>query len=438
MNIGRLIIREILFRKLSFALGVLSVLAAVGCLVGALTSLRQHDRRTEQIIAAKQAETQEKMELLTDDYRRITLKLGFNVLILPKDQKLSDLYAEDYASKYMPEEYATRLAKSRVATINHVLPSLQQKVKWPETGRTILLMGVRGEVYLHSARQKPLLQPVQAGTIVLGSELHQSLKLKTGDKTRLMGREFTVAKLNEERGTKDDITAWINLAEAQAMLGKEGLINGILALDCTCADSRLPLIRAEIEKILPDTQVIEFASQAIARAESRRRASAEAEAAIEREKQGRARLRSERESFAAVLVPLVVIGCAVWIGFLALANVRERRGEIGVLRALGVRARQILWLFLGRAVAMGVAGAGLGYVAGQAGVAGMEFDAPLRVAGLAGAPLLATLGGWGSALLASPRGPGSLRGRGGASRCESARASLGQGRDRAAAARPRC
>ncbi|MFZ2641167.1 MAG: hypothetical protein WA117_09245, partial [Verrucomicrobiia bacterium] len=286
MNIGRLIIREILFRKLSFALGVLSVLAAVGCLVGSLTSLRQHDRRTEQIIAAKQAETREKMELLADDYRRITLKLGFNVLILPKDQKLSDLYAEDYASKYMPEEFATRLAKSRVATINHVLPSLQQKVKWPETGRTILLMGVRGEVYLQSARQKPLLQPVQAGTIVLGSELHQGLKLKTGDKTRLMGREFTVAKLNDERGTKDDITVWINLAEAQAMLGKEGLINGILALDCTCADARLPLIRAEIEKILPDTQVIEFASQAIARAEARRRASAEAEAAIEREKQG--------------------------------------------------------------------------------------------------------------------------------------------------------
>jgi len=408
MNIGRLIIREILFRKLGFALGVLSVLAAVGCLVGALASLRNHDRRTEQIIAAKQAETQEKMEQLADDYRRITLKLGFNVLILPKDQKLSDLYADDYASKYMPEEYATRLAKSRVATINHILPSLQQKVKWPETGRTILLMGVRGEVYMRGAGQKPLLEPVQAGKIVLGCELHQSLNLKVGDKTRLMGREFTVAKLNDERGTKDDITAWINLAEAQTMLGKERLINGILALDCTCADARLPLIRAEIEKILPDTQVIEFASQAIARAETRNRASAETDAAIEREKQGRARLRSERESFAAVLVPLVVLGCAVWIGFLALANVRERRGEIGVLRALGVRARQILWLFLGRAVAMGVAGACLGYAAGQTAIAGAEFNAPLLAAVLAGAPLLSALASWIPALLAAQQDPADI------------------------------
>ena len=132
MSLNHLIFREILHRKLSFALGVVSAAAAVACLVAALAILQKHDARTEQVIAAKQAETRQEMAKLEDDYRKLMLKMGFNVLILPKGQNLSDLYADDFASKYMPEEYATRLAKSRVATINHVLPSLQQKVKWPE------------------------------------------------------------------------------------------------------------------------------------------------------------------------------------------------------------------------------------------------------------------------------------------------------------------
>ena len=64
------------------------------------------------------------MAKLKDDTRKAMLKLGFNVVILPKDQNLSDWYADDYASKYMPEEYVTKLANSRVVTVRHFLPSL--------------------------------------------------------------------------------------------------------------------------------------------------------------------------------------------------------------------------------------------------------------------------------------------------------------------------
>ena len=421
MSVAHLVVREIAFRKLSFALGVLSVLAAVGTLVAALTVLRKHDARTEQIIAAKEAATKARLAQLEDDYRKITLKMGFNVLILPKDQNLSDLYADDYATKYMPEEYAPRLAKSRVATINHILPSLQQKVKWPESDRTVLLMGVRGEVYLPSKQQKPLLQPVEPGQMILGAELARNLQLKKGDRTKLMGREFTVHQINEERGTKDDITVWIDLATAQELLDKKGLINAILALDCTCATvDRLAQIRGEIAKILPDTQIIEFQSQALARAETRHRAAAEAVAAIEQEKQNRARLRRERESFAAVLVPVVMLGSAVWIGFLALANVRERRTEIGVLRALGLRRRQIFSLFLGKAVLTGLVGAALGYAAGVlAGNSWKEaadqtpltlpwLDPTLLAIVLVAAPVLAAIASWLPALIAAQQDPADI------------------------------
>ena len=418
MKIHRLVFREILHRKLSFALGVVSASVAVAGLVAALAILQKHDARTEQIITAKEKETEQQMAKLEDDYRKLMLKMGFNVLILPKDQNLGDLYADDYASKYMPEEYATRLAKSRVVTINHLLPSLQQKVKWPEYERTVLLMGVRGEVYIQSKQQKPLLEPVAAGTMILGHELARNLALNVGDPTKLMGREFTVSKINAERGNKDDITVWINLPEAQEMLDKRGLINGILALDCTCDTlDRLSRIRAEISLILPDTQIIEYASQALTRAEARQRAATEAEMSIQREKENRDKLRAEREALAAVLVPVVMLGSSIWLGLLVLANVRDRRGEIGILRALGLRSRQLLQIFLSKAIVIGLTGASFGYVAGRViGVLWREVpgappvstpfvDPQLLLLVLVAAPVLAALASWLPAMSAAQQDP---------------------------------
>lgn len=418
MSLYHLVVREILHRQLTFWLGVFSASVAVAAWVAALAILQKHDARTEQIIAAKEAETRRQMAKLEDDYRKVMLKLGFNVLILPKDQNLSDLYAEDFASKYMPEEYATRLARSKVATINHVLPSLQQKVKWPENERTVLLMGVRGEVYIQSRQQKPLLEPVAPGTMVLGHELARTLPLKVGDKTKLMGREFTIAKVNPERGNKDDITVWISLPEAQELLDKRGLINGILALDCTCDTlDRLGRIRPEIAGILPDTQVIEYASQALTRAEARQRAALEAQAGVQREKESREKLRNEREALAAVVVPGVMIGSALWIGLLSLANVRARRNEIGILRALGLPAHKILIIILSKAAVIGLTGASLGYVAGrvigtlwretpgEAPIPMAFIDLRLLVLVLAGAPVLAALASWLPAIIAAQQDP---------------------------------
>ena len=364
MSIFRLVLREILYRRLNFLLGVVAVSAAVGCLTAVLLVLREHDRRTDEMIAAKEAETGERMKKLEDDYRKINKE--FNLLILPRDQNLGDLYADDYAARTMPEEYARKLAEARVLTINHVMPMLQQKLRWPERDRTILLTGVRGEIYVHSKKQEPIRETVPAGRLVVGHELHRSLGLTVGSKVLLLGREFIVAKLHDERGTKDDITIWINLDEAQELLKKPGQINGILALECGCAADRLSKIRDEIERHLPQTQVVEFASQAVARAEARSRAAVEAVRAVEQVQQTRAQLRREREATAAVLLPVVLIGAALWIALLTLANVRDRAVEVGIWRALGWRTRQVVSLFLTRALLTGLLGAVVGLGAGWA------------------------------------------------------------------------
>ena len=411
MKIWKLVTSEIHHRWMNFALGVLSVMVASASFIGSITLLHIHDLRTDKILQQKQDDLSKRMAGLKDDTRKAMLKLGFNVVILPKDQNLADWYAEDYASKYMPEDYVNKLADSEIVTVRHLLPSLQQKIEWPERKRTIILVGARGEVpNLHKDPVKPMVQPVPPGTISLGYELHRSLDLKVGEKVKLMGKEFTIHACHEERGNKDDITAWIYLSEAQELLDKRGQINAILALECLCTGpDALPIIRKEIASILPGTQVIERGSQALTRAEARNKVEKEAQVSIEQEKLGRQNLRAVRERLASILTPVIVTACAVWVALLGFTNVRARREEIGILRALGVSARGILVMFISRHILVGVLGGALGFCAGV--LAAVYFSAALEgtriwitgtdlsmlgllVLSVGGAAALAVIAGW--------------------------------------------
>lgn len=365
MTVWQLVIKEIRRRKPNFVSGLVAVTLAVAVLAGSLIVLRLHDLRTGQIVAQKEQETRQRMAVLEDDYRKIMKNLGFNLLILPQNQKLADFYADETVSEYMPDSHATRLAEAKIVTIRHLLPSLQEKVKWPERKRTIVVIGTRGEVpsMFRDARE-PILVAVPKGHAVIGHELAESLDLKKGDRITLFGRRYTVSQCNEERGSKDDISIWIDLSEAQEILHKPGLINAILALKCLCAGNELALVRRDVAAVLPGVQVIEEGSKVLTRAEARERAAKEAAEAVQAEVRNRQELREEQEHFSSILVPLVLLVSALWIGLLFYANVRERRSEIGILRALGARSGTILCLFLSKALLMGLVGALAGYAAG--------------------------------------------------------------------------
>jgi len=239
-----------------------------------------------------------------------------------------------------------------------------------------------------------------------------------------MGRPFEVSECYTERGSQDDITAWIHLKEAQELLGKPGLINAILALECVCdEDVSLARLREEITGILPGTKVIEKGSQALARAETRRNLAVEARATLEAEKQNREILRNAREDFASFLIPLVLLACGLWIAFLGLMNARARQEEIGILRAFGVSGKQVLKLFLGKYLLTGIAGGFFGFFGGMS--SGILFGRILEgqflriglgpgqmvfllLLAVAGASLLAGLAGWIPALLATRQDPADI------------------------------
>jgi hypothetical protein len=261
MSVWQLVIKEIIRRKANFVSGLVAVTLAAAVLAGSMTILRLHDLRTERIVARKEQETRQRMAVLEDDYRKIMKNLGFNLLIIPSNQKLSDFYADDAVSAYMPDTYANRLAEAKIVTVRHLLPSLQEKVLWPERNRTIILIGTRGEVPpLFRDAREPILVAVRKGHAVVGHELAESLGLRAGDRITLFGRTFTVSQCNEERGSRDDISIWIDLSEAQGILGKPGRINAILALKCHCAGNELANVRRDVASVLPGVQVIEQGS----------------------------------------------------------------------------------------------------------------------------------------------------------------------------------
>ncbi len=370
LSMMRQIRREAMHNVLVTVAIVVSVAVGAGVVVAAVALFEVYDRTTTVVLERKESELEKRMDQMWDEYRRITLGLGFNVLILPENQNLADFYLDGGATAYMPEDYARRLAESRIISVQHILPSLHQRLVWPERDITINLVGVRGELPrpLGKGGKKPLLDAVPEGKIVLGAELCRLTGASPGGRLTLEGQTFEVERCYEERGNQDDITAWIHLGEAQRMFDKPGRINAILALECRCAaDSAAPniaRIRTDVATLLPGTRVVEFMSKALTRAEARHEAVVTARETLEAEKRHRSGLRAERLRVASVAVPLVVAACIFATGLLMYANARGRRREIAIMRTVGWSTGRVLALLISKAALLGMLGGVAGSVAG--------------------------------------------------------------------------
>lgn len=143
------------------------------------------------------------------------------------------------------------------------------------------------------------------------------------------------------------------------------------------------------------------------------KAKLEGDTEMQRERDARSAQQDRRESFVAILVPLVIAGAAVWIALLTYLNVRQRQSEIGILRAIGLRSGDILKVFLTKALLIGIIGAVVGYSLGYLIGGGLSelpggesaFDwQPLLFAFLA-APCLSCLAGWIPAMMAAQQDP---------------------------------
>jgi len=373
MNIRKIIKRELSYKKYGFITGVLSLVIATAGFVGSIILLKGDELATEMMFIEKENELREEMLRLEDDYRIIMRNMGYNVLILNKEQSLTELERNGYATTYLDYEDVWKIAESGIKTLNHLLPVLQEKIYWKEKKTEIFLTGIRGQVPVYSKPghltadfeyRSPIMERVPEGKADLGENIAASLNLSPGDKLSIKGETFEVNRVYSRRGTKDDMSVWIPLDKAQKILGRPGKINGILALECICAIEMLGQVKEEVAAILPHTKVFEFSSLIAARADVRKRAEALHKEILEAEIAHQSLLRNEKEKLASLLVIILIAGASIWIFVLILNNVRERRYETGILRAVGFSRKKVLQIFLGKALLMGIAGGIIGTLAG--------------------------------------------------------------------------
>ncbi|NQT39424.1 MAG: hypothetical protein HQ581_18145 [Planctomycetes bacterium] len=390
MSLFRMLLAEILHRKINFALSLFAVTVAVMLFTAGPVLVDGYGQDTRDELAQLEADVveaevglqeaekaqDEEMKDLQDNTRKTMLGLGFNLMIVHRNTDMLQYTRTGLPTNDMEREYVERLARDPdLEMVAHLVATLRDSIEWEE--RQVLLIGYLPETTQEFRRHmKPMGYTLKQGTVFLGFHLTEGREV--GETIEVRGQPFRVARLLPETGNPEDIAIIMHLEDAQALLERPGAINQILALECNCGEESLEAIRLQIASIVPEASVVRDQSRANARKHQRGAVEEHHQKIIEQRKEtvqqrqetlaqtaaSREGIGQTTETLAFVVTGLVVLVSAVWVGLLALINVRERRTEIGVLRAIGKGPLAIAALFLGKAVLLGIMGAGVGFVLG--------------------------------------------------------------------------
>lgn len=344
MSIFRIVIKELLYRKISSSIILLTVMVASSVSVGIYTLSKASENET----------------------RKIMREQGLNLFIFPKGTNLIDFYTVN-TTEMFPESYVDVLAHSETFdAVRHLTGILQVRFSgWRDPNGSVhqlMLFGYKDEaIQVNLPKQEIMGYDVKKGTVVLGSLI--SRNVKEGELFTIVGHDgksyrFEVSKrLEEGKGMLDQGVAF-NLADLQQVLGLEGKINKIEALGCVCHDGRIKNARKQVQEIFPDLEVTEISSIADARENQ----------------------RMMMNRYGAFIIPFVMISCLLITGLLFYQNINVRRKEIGLLKAMGKPAGNIFLIILLKAFILGLTGGIAGFflgtwVAAHAGEAIFQFTA---------------------------------------------------------------
>jgi len=230
MNPLKLVIKELLYRKLGSLVILLTVIVASSVSVAIYTLSKASENET----------------------RKIMREQGLNLYIFPKGTNLIDFYSINNTGTF-PDTYVDILAESETFdAVRHLTGILQ--IKYPDwkdaNGSThqVILSGYKDEAtQTYLAEQETMGFDVKRGTVQVGALI--SKNIKPGEPFIIEGTDgkqysFKVDKrLEEGRGMMDQGVSFY-LDDLQEVLGMDGKINKIEALGCVCHDGRIKNARS--------------------------------------------------------------------------------------------------------------------------------------------------------------------------------------------------
>lgn len=329
MNPFKLVIKELLYRKVSSLVILMTVIVASTVSVAIITLSKASENET----------------------RKIMREQGLNLYIFPKGTNLIDFYSVNNTETF-PEDYVDVLADSKTFdAVRHLTGILQLKYpNWidPNGSRhDIVVMGYKDEAMQRFLnKQETMGFDVAKGKVHVGALLAKNIQ--EGETFKITGKdgvqhEFEIAKrLVEGKGMIDQGVAF-NLEDLQEVLGMEGQINKIEALGCVCHDGRINNARNQVQTIFSDLEVTEISSIADARENQ----------------------RLMMNKYGSFIIPFVMLSALLISGLLFYANVTTRRYEIGILKATGKSNFFITLIILLKAIILGLAGSIAGFFVGS-------------------------------------------------------------------------
>ncbi len=303
--------------------------------------------------------------------------LGANVLVLPKSATVSDYYSADVANAEVPESYVDTITASGLQGVDNLSPKLTIPVRLRE--RRFILTGILpksefkskpawqtgGDIFTKpmgcgaidvaglkigsddstldkAAVRKEVIKDLGPREAIVGHDAARLLSLKKGSSVRVKNTDFIVRKVLPQTGTVDDSRIFAHLHTVQRMYGKGRVLSAIEIVGC-CKEISKGLISG-LNKILPDARVVTISQIASTQLKT----------------------NNMMSQFSLVFLVIIVLVGGVSIANYMFANVQERRKEIGTLIAIGMSPRQLLSIFYGKAIILGVVGGVVGYVLGTA------------------------------------------------------------------------
>lgn len=329
MNPFKLVIKEMLYRKVGSFTILFTVVVASTVSIAIYTLSKASENET----------------------RKIMREQGLNLYIFPKGTNLIDFYSVNNTGTF-PDSYIDVLAESKTFdAVRHLTGILQIKYPgWKDSNGSshqIVLYGYKDEAtQIFLSKQEIMGFDVKKGTVQVGALV--SRNIKEGDPFIIEGADgerysFIVDKrLEEGRGMMDQGVSFY-LEDLQQLLGMPGKINKIEALGCVCHDGRIKNARNQVQAIFSDLEVTEISSIADARENQ----------------------RLMMNKYGAFIIPFVILSCLLITGLLFHQNVNIRKREIGLLKAMGNSPFSIITIILLKALILGFIGGILGFFIGS-------------------------------------------------------------------------
>jgi len=329
--------------------------------------------------------------------------LGANVLILPKGATVTNYYTADFGEYVMPESYVDDITTSQLKGVDNLSPKLTEAISlrdqrvyltgilpknefkskpaWqtadgifarPEGCGTVtpgpVAKALGGSAQGGSTEVAPrqaVIAELGSAEVLVGSDVATRFGLTPGSTLPIKDETFTVKSVLPSTGTVDDTRIFAHLHTVQRLFGRGQVVNAIEMIGC-CKEISKGLIDG-LNRLLPEAKVV----------------------TIKQIAQTQLSTNTMMERFSVIFLVIILLVGAVSIANYMLANVYERRKEIGTLLALGATRRRISGVFFLKSALLGATGGLAGYGVGTV----LAVTLGPRLAGVPVLPLPA-LAGW--------------------------------------------